>query len=212
MSLSLPWSKTRQSARKQVSGLREKLARTADQTSHAAEQAAEYAKRGADELRRQAPGLGRQAADVGRQAAEVSQHAATLAAERAREAATELRSLQLARRRDVAWRPRLTLLAGLASGLAAMFFLDPQHGPRRRALARDKILAWSNDVTRVVRDRAKDLSNRTVGVMHEARSSLGDATESMAADEVGFGGPLSEEPEALIDRDTEEPIRSGAGL
>ena len=54
-----------------------------------------------------------------------------------------------------------TFLAGFAAGLfagaLAMFIFDPDQGRRRRALARDKMVRYGND-----------LSNRVYGVAKEA--------------------------------------------
>jgi hypothetical protein len=78
-------------------------------------------------------------------------------------------------------KPAIALLGGVTSGLALMYFLDPDRGRRRRALLRDQLTKW----TRLGRERAagtaKDFRNRTVGVMHEAqRAVMRDETPSDA--------------------------------
>ena len=60
----------------------------------------------------------------------------------------------------------------IALGAAAMYFLDPTSGRRRRALARDKFTSYFNHQTRRATGKAKDLSNRAKGVVAETRSSL----------------------------------------
>jgi gas vesicle protein len=64
-----------------------------------------------------------------------------------------------------------TFFTGFATGLflgaLAMFIFDPQQGRRRRALVRDKVARYSNDVSDYVGATAKDLSNRAYGVVKE---------------------------------------------
>jgi hypothetical protein len=63
----------------------------------------------------------------------------------------------------------------IAFGLGAltMYLLDPEQGRRRRALLRDRVAR----TRRVVRERAKDLSNRAYGVAAEARRAVGTPLE-----------------------------------
>ena len=65
-------------------------------------------------------------------------------------------------------------LIAAAAGAAAMYYFDPDHGPRRRALARDKV-AWFKDEMGDMREmatgRAEDLRNRTKGMIHEVKKS-----------------------------------------
>lgn len=58
----------------------------------------------------------------------------------------------------------LGILAALAAGAALMFYLDPQQGRRRRALARDKGRALSGDALGAVdatRTRLQDFATST---------------------------------------------------
>jgi hypothetical protein len=66
------------------------------------------------------------------------------------------------------------LLGGIGLGAAVMYVLDPQGGRRRRALARDKAVAFANEASRVVGARSRDLANRAKGVAAEARSKMAD--------------------------------------
>jgi gas vesicle protein len=74
-----------------------------------------------------------------------------------------------------------TFMTGFASGLfvgaLAMFIFDPEQGRRRRALARDKMVRYGNDVSDYVSSTAKDLSNRAYGVAKE--------TEGVVRDQLG---------------------------
>jgi gas vesicle protein len=79
----------------------------------------------------------------------------------------------------------LSMAAGIgiaaALGSAAMFILDPDMGQRRRALARDKL----GETQRKVRDAAgvtaRDLRNRSTGMVAEVRSRI---SEGEVSDEV----------------------------
>jgi gas vesicle protein len=72
-------------------------------------------------------------------------------------------------------------LTGVATGLflgaLAMFIFDPQQGRRRRALARDKMVRYGNDIGEYVSGTAKDLSNRAYGVAKE--------TEGLVREKIG---------------------------
>ena len=66
----------------------------------------------------------------------------------------------------------LGLLGGIGLGAGLMYFLDPQLGTRRRALARDQftsLLGQADDAARCV---ARDVGNRAQGLAAEARSLL----------------------------------------
>src|SRR5512133_1407367 len=57
-------------------------------------------------------------------------------------------------------------LGALAAGAAAMYLMDPTAGRRRRALIRDKAVHISKVTERTVSNTARDLSNRSRGVVH----------------------------------------------
>jgi uncharacterized membrane protein len=59
-------------------------------------------------------------------------------------------------------------LIGLGAGMAAMYFLDPNRGGRRRAVAGDKFTSAGNRLPGAVRVTAVDLSNRARGMWAEA--------------------------------------------
>jgi hypothetical protein len=56
------------------------------------------------------------------------------------------------------------LLQGLAVGAVAMYFLDPDKGRRRRALARDQINRIGCDIADLAHDATRDTTNRLQGV------------------------------------------------
>ena len=63
-------------------------------------------------------------------------------------------------------------LVGLGTGVALMYFLDPEKGRRRRTLMRDKAVALSNDASEAIDKTSRDLSNRAYGVMAEATQAV----------------------------------------
>ena len=75
-----------------------------------------------------------------------------------------------------------TFLTGMATGLflgaLAMFLFDPDQGRRRRALARDKMVRYGNDIGDYVSGTAKDLGNRAYGVAKEAEGLVREKTGS----------------------------------
>jgi len=66
-----------------------------------------------------------------------------------------------------------------AECLLPVFVFDPQHGRRRRALARDKMVRYGNEVGSYVSGAAKDLSNRAYGV---AKDTEGLVREQLGAE------------------------------
>jgi uncharacterized membrane protein len=70
-------------------------------------------------------------------------------------------------------------LGALGAGLA--FFLDPQNGRRRRAMARDKAVRWSNVAACAADATIRDFRNRALGVAAETRALI---TASPASDDV----------------------------
>ena len=143
--------------------------------------------------------------DVGSQAASAAKDApataATLAQQALRGASQLGRDLRKVRitteepKRGPDIMPGIALLAGLGGGIALMYFLDPGEGRRRRALFRDQVTKWTGIGRRAVEGRAKDLSNRTAGLAHEARKAVdggsGGGTEATDADE--FASPSGEQ-------------------
>ena len=69
----------------------------------------------------------------------------------------------------------LAILGGIGAGAAAMYFLDPDRGARRRALVRDKAVGLKNDAEYAIAGKVKDLRNRAQGLAHEAKGLLSHA-------------------------------------
>lgn len=67
----------------------------------------------------------------------------------------------------------LAILGGVGAGAAAMYFLDPDRGRRRRALVRDKMVGLSHDAQKAVVGHARHLRNRTIGLAHDAKELVG---------------------------------------
>jgi hypothetical protein len=63
-------------------------------------------------------------------------------------------------------------LAVLGIGAAAMYFLDPESGRRRRALLRDKVAHYRKEGRAYARGTSKDLRNRAHGLVAEARGMV----------------------------------------
>ena len=74
-----------------------------------------------------------------------------------------------------------SLATGIGIGAAAMYALDPEGGARRRALARDKMTEAGKKMRRAAGITARDLGNRSAGMMAEFRSRF---SKSEVGDEV----------------------------
>jgi osmotically-inducible protein OsmY len=67
----------------------------------------------------------------------------------------------------------LWALGGIGLGAGLMYLLDPDRGKRRRALIRDKCVHAVNstgDAVGALGGRVRDLGNRSIGVLADARS------------------------------------------
>jgi uncharacterized membrane protein len=76
---------------------------------------------------------------------------------------------------------RLHPLTGIALGAGLMYFFDPRQGGRRRALLRDQFVSVTSKLDDAMEMVARDLSNRTQGLMAETRAKF---LEDSVADEV----------------------------
>src|SRR5438552_937447 len=63
----------------------------------------------------------------------------------------------------------LGLLAGVGAGAAAMYFLDPDRGSRRRAIVADKVKSSLQQLPRAARVTKQDIANRAYGFWAEAQ-------------------------------------------
>lgn len=64
------------------------------------------------------------------------------------------------------------LLAGFAVGAGLMFLRDPEHGRRRRSLARDRAVHTLRELRHATLCAIRDIEQRTYGAFAEARSAL----------------------------------------
>ena len=64
----------------------------------------------------------------------------------------------------------LGILGALGAGAVLMYLFDPERGRTRRALVRDKAVGMSNDAKDAFEKKAKHLSNRAKGFVHDAKS------------------------------------------
>ena len=63
------------------------------------------------------------------------------------------------------------LMSGIGVGAALMYFLDPDRGPRRRALMRDRIVDAMNAAEDAAGTTSRDIADRARGVLQAARGS-----------------------------------------
>jgi uncharacterized membrane protein len=63
----------------------------------------------------------------------------------------------------------LGILAGIGTGASTMYFLDPDRGARRRAIASDKVTSSVRRLPRAARVTKQDLANRAHGVWAETQ-------------------------------------------
>ena len=62
------------------------------------------------------------------------------------------------------------VLAGIGAGAAAMYFLDPDRGARRRAEVSNQITSAVNQIPDTVRVTGEDLSNRAQGLWYQTQN------------------------------------------
>jgi hypothetical protein len=70
------------------------------------------------------------------------------------------------------------LAAGIGVGAMIMYMLDPDHGRRRRALARDQVTSFVTEAERKIEAKARHYSNRARGVVAEAKSAVREGDQS----------------------------------
>ncbi len=64
----------------------------------------------------------------------------------------------------------LALAAGWAAGAATMYYLDPHGGRRRRAIARDRLVAWSHDAGELAQRGGRRAASRVRGMAAARRA------------------------------------------
>jgi len=79
----------------------------------------------------------------------------------------------------------LAVLGAAAAGAALMYVFDPDEGPRRRSLMRDKAVGLSNDAKDAIGRKSRDLRNKAQGLLHEAKSVVPSGENSEPAFDAG---------------------------
>jgi gas vesicle protein len=66
----------------------------------------------------------------------------------------------------------MIILGAVGVGAAVMYLLDPDRGNQRRALLRDKAVKLNRQTRDAVSGKLQDVTNRTKGMLHEAKSAF----------------------------------------
>jgi hypothetical protein len=92
-----------------------------------------------------------------------------------------------------------TSLIGALGGAAAMYFLDPDVGRRRRALVRDQTIRLRRMLAEELQEQATDVSNRARGLVAAARRLVepGDVPDRVLAERVRSSLGALSHPRAL---------------
>jgi osmotically-inducible protein OsmY len=69
-------------------------------------------------------------------------------------------------------------VAGAASGAAAVYFLDPDSGNRRRAVTRDKATSTATKAAGQAAGQAKAAAQRAKGAVHDATPSVAEKAKA----------------------------------
>jgi hypothetical protein len=104
-----------------------------------------------------------------------------------RESAGDVRDRIQGRKEPDRGLPTAALLAGVGIGAAAMYLLDPEDGPRRRALLRDQLTKARRVTSEAMEARSRDMANRASVAAEETRSAAarGRATQPRPASTPG---------------------------
>jgi uncharacterized protein YwbE len=80
----------------------------------------------------------------------------------------------------------LNIIGGLGLGAGLMYVFDPERGGRRRAMMRDKVTRAVHKTGDAIDTTARDLKNRTVGLVAEVGSLIkeDDATDDVIVERV----------------------------
>jgi hypothetical protein len=151
-------------------------------------EAAKLAEQAAREARRLSKEAGKRGMSLSRELAATGEDNVRALSTDRRALGDEVRELRIARKqRGPNMMPGIALLAGLGGGLAAMYFLDPEQGRRRRALLRDQLVKWTRITRETAESQARDLRNRTIGAAHEVRRGA-EAVEEAGVGAAGQAG------------------------
>jgi hypothetical protein len=208
MNLAMPWNTSKPANNGWTAPIEDVKQQIGQQVDHLAQVAAQIGRDVAQQAAQVSAEAGSQAAgaarDLSAQAIKATQGAGSQAAAVVREVPSgatsllqqimqgaaqfgrEARSIRVTREPAPAPRgpdvlPGVTLLAGVGSGLALMYFFDPGEGRRRRALLREQLGKWTRVGRKTAAGKAVDLRNRTVGLAHEARKQVTSITGTTEA-------------------------------
>jgi gas vesicle protein len=206
MKLTMPWTVTNGHANgtpKKLEDVRDALGREVD---HLAEVAAKMGREASTQAEGVAQDLARDAqkqtsvamnriadlaATLGPTIAAVGRQKMRQASEQAQALGKELSQVRITKepprkRSDLITSAALIggISAGIGAGAAMMYLFDPNHGRTRRALLRDKLGKWLRIGREKAAGKAKDLRNRTVGVMAEVREAVKVPDEPLIAEEL----------------------------
>jgi osmotically-inducible protein OsmY len=92
-------------------------------------------------------------------------------------------------------------VAGAASGAAAVYFLDPDSGNRRRAVTRDKATSTANKAAGQAAGQAKAATQRAKGAVHDATPSVAEKAKATQLNDAD----LARKVETEIFRDADVP-------
>jgi hypothetical protein len=159
------------------------LSAKASDTRRAVAEGTDSLSAAANDFGREAVRLGRDAAKLSREVARRGLLMATTGEKALRRASNDaaatiedLRSYQIVRKRQGPdWRPGIALIAGASAGLAAMYFLDPEQGRRRRVMFMDQVHKYARISSEWLNDTTHDLRQRSEGLAIEARKAMQQA-------------------------------------
>lgn len=196
----------------------------AQETRKAVDTGIEQVAIAADEIGREAGKWGREAGKRGSELTrELSKELAKASDRNLKDLRTDLkglsddvRALRVTReKRGPDMMPGIALLAGLGAGLGAMYFFDPEHGRRRRALMRDQLTKWSRITSESLNGQMKDLRNRSVGMAHELRRGVESVSSSAEQRETEMAGTTPDAAGSLAGTDQaagqEQPVSQTVG-
>lgn len=130
----------------------------------------------------------------------------------------DLRQLRITREKKRGrdpW-PGLALIGGIAGGVAAMFLLDPKDGQRRRAMVRNKATQLSHVAQEKAQQTAKDLRERSQGLMDKSQDIVEKGQGLMAETRDAIAGRLpgmDDDSDAAVSTEwpAKEPVGAAVG-
>lgn len=122
----------------------------------------------------------------------------------------DLRRVRLtteSRRTTPDFMPGITLLGGFGAGIALMYFLDPDHGQKRRALLREQFNKWTRIGRQAASGKAKDLRN-AAGAAIEARKAvpIEPEPETQTFETYAYGSTQTPESPESVERETSPTV------